>query len=182
MGDTDKEKEELLSGNNNNENKAKTNIYTEYKEEDDDKDNRSSRFWDSLNYDIGILPNNTNVAVIKFRFTNGFFSSLIHFYKVIPTLVKYMHDKNIMNPIVIYTCNTSDLICTFYSPFENISQFHMNELDTKKYKLKLIQEKKILIQKKDDEKDIINTMEEEKEEETEKKTSSLKEEEDIDKK
>lgn len=149
--DTSKKKEEeegntlrmMLLSKNNNDDETTTNIYTEFKEDDDERDDRSRRFWDSLNYQIGILPSTTNVAVIKFRFTNGFFSSLIHFYKVIPALVKYMQEKDVVDPIIIYSCNTSDLMCTFYAPFDNISQFHLNELDTKQYKLKLMNEKKI---------------------------------------
>lgn len=138
----------LLSKNNDNDDDtstvSNTNVYAEYKNDDDDKDGRSQRFWNSVNYNIGIIPEKTSVAKVSFRFTDGFISSMIHSYKVIPKIVEYMKkEKNIVDPIIIYTCNSDEAMCTFYSPLENMSQFHLNELDTNEYASKLIKEKKM---------------------------------------
>jgi len=141
----------LLSKNDDNANddtsasaSSDSNVYAEYKNDDDDKDGRSERFWNSINYNIGIIPEKTNVLKVSFRFTNGFLSSMIHFWKVVPKIVEYIKkEKNIVEPVIIYTCNSEEQICTFYSPLENMSQFHLNELDTNEYASTLIKEKKM---------------------------------------
>ena len=111
----------LLSKNDDNTNddtsaSSDSNVYAEYKNDDDDKEGRSERFWNSINYNIGIIPEKTNVLKVSFRFTNGFLSSMIHFWKVVPKIVEYIKkEKNIVEPVIIYTCNSEEQICTFYS-------------------------------------------------------------------
>jgi len=139
--DTDNDsKTSLLSGNKDDD--SSTNVYAEYKNDDEDgNEGRSKRFWKSINYKLGIVPTKSNVLKVQFRFTNGFLSSLVHFYKVVPAIIDSVKGKGILEPIIIYTCNSGEEICTFYSPLENMSQFHLGELDADQYARKLIKDK-----------------------------------------
>jgi len=89
---------------------------------------------DKLQYEIGDLPS-VRCAVVKFPWTDGFVSALLHNYKVFPTLHAYAK-KNFPEDqkfIISTTCNREKQMCTHYIPMIEQKKFLMGHPDTKDY-------------------------------------------------
>lgn len=86
--------------------------------------------WKRLRYKSAILPE-ARVAMAYFTFTNGFVSSLILTYKVIPKLRAHAAQK--LSPAaaskitIISTCSITDGMCTHYAPLDPVDPFLLGQ-------------------------------------------------------
>lgn len=75
------------------------------------------KLWLKLPYQTAELPKVENAVVVHFPFTNGFVSSLLFTYKVLPSLLDQAR-KHIDAPepmVIMSTCSVSQQMCTFYA-------------------------------------------------------------------
>ena len=92
----------------------------------------ASELWKRLRYKSAQLPE-ARVARTYFTFTNGFVSSLILTYKIIPQLRAHAAQKLSNNPAaaskitIISTCSISDGMCTHYAPLDPVEPFLLGQ-------------------------------------------------------
>lgn len=98
----------------------------------------ADELWTRLRYKHKHLPA-VKAAVLHFPFTDGFVSSLMLSWKVIPALRKYATDKQrergIKSPSVtiISTCSVKDQMCTHYAPLEKGDVFLLGQSQMEAY-------------------------------------------------
>jgi len=84
-------------------------------------------------YTVGDLPS-VKSFVVKFAYTDGFISALIHTYKIFPALIKYAKKHNDGNRIVISsTCSIKQRMCTHYVPLRKGNDFFLARPSTESY-------------------------------------------------
>jgi hypothetical protein len=94
--------------------------------------------WERLRYKKNTLPK-TKAAVVHFPSTNGFVSSIIMQFRILPTLRKYATEaqlasgKNKASVVIITTCHIKHQVCTHYAPLENGEPFLLGLLNTDEY-------------------------------------------------
>lgn len=89
---------------------------------------------DKIPYEIGDLPS-VRAGVVKFPWTDGFVSALLHNYKVTPALYEWSK-KNLPEGqkfIVSVSCNREKQMCTHYIPMIETEKFLMGHIATENY-------------------------------------------------
>ncbi|CAB9499004.1 expressed unknown protein [Seminavis robusta] len=94
--------------------------------EQEQDDMPAADLWPRLKYQRQQLPA-VRAAKVKFTFTNGFVSSLVHSYKVFPAIREYAktHGDPGIVPVVMTTCSIMDSYCIHYVPMENGESFRL---------------------------------------------------------
>ena len=100
--------------------------------------------WPKIKYEATSLPK-TKAAIVQFPFTDGFVSSLILTWKIIPAFHKYVQENSSPDTpvIVISTCSVPDQMCTHYAPLSKVKPFLLGKKGTKEYAETLAPEKLI---------------------------------------
>jgi len=94
---------------------SSTHVFADFIQGSKPSQGKSEQFWKQLPYKKGKLPK-VKSALVQFRFTNGFVSSLIYKYKVTPALIKYAKQHGVVDhPLTIVTCSVHKKICTHYA-------------------------------------------------------------------
>lgn len=94
--------------------------------------------WPRLRYKKQSLPA-VKAAVIHFPSTNGFVSSLMFTFRILPTLRKYAEEKQLAlgkkfaSVTIISTCSVRNQMCTHYAPIENSEPFLLGQPRTEEY-------------------------------------------------
>jgi len=97
--------------------------------------------WPRLRYKKHSLPT-AKAAVVYFPFTNGFVSSLVQSYKIIPALRRYAKEyhsgkksssSSAQAVVVLTTCSVHDQMCTHYAPLEQGEKFLLGQPAMEKY-------------------------------------------------
>jgi len=90
--------------------------------------------WKRLRYKQETLPS-VKAAIAYFPFTNGFVSSLIQNYKIIPKLRAYaeQHSDSPADVTLITTCSIPDEMCTHFVPLEKGGAFLLGQPNSQVY-------------------------------------------------
>jgi hypothetical protein len=90
----------------------------------------ATALWKRIRYKSAILPE-ARVAMAYFTFTNGFVSSLIHTYIIIPKLRAHAAQKlstaEAAKITIITTCSIPDGMCTHYAPLDPVEPFLLGQ-------------------------------------------------------
>jgi hypothetical protein len=92
----------------------------------------AAELWTRLRYKQKSLPA-VKAAVVHFPFTNGFVSSLMHSWRIVPVLRKHATEKlkeagsKSPSVTVITTCSVKDQMCTHYAPLEKGDVFLLGQ-------------------------------------------------------
>eukprot|EP00531_Pseudo-nitzschia_arenysensis_P002334 CAMPEP_0116123004 /NCGR_PEP_ID=MMETSP0329-20121206/4517_1 /TAXON_ID=697910 /ORGANISM="Pseudo-nitzschia arenysensis, Strain B593" /LENGTH=306 /DNA_ID=CAMNT_0003616891 /DNA_START=62 /DNA_END=982 /DNA_ORIENTATION=+ len=91
-----------------------------------ENEKKASESFHQAVYESTTLPSVDSLA-IKFPFSNGFTSSLVFSYKIIPEMRKLAMEKAEKGspPVVISQCSVGEETCTHYIPLKEGLDFHM---------------------------------------------------------
>jgi hypothetical protein len=108
--------------------------------------------WPRIRYKKASLPK-VKAAVVYFPFTNGFVSSLMFQFRILPALRKFATDKQLSkgrakkaNVAIITTCNIKNQMCTHYAPIEKGEPFLLGQPNSDDYGKTLPVAKKLNLQ------------------------------------
>lgn len=98
----------------------------------------ADELWSRLRYKKHSLPA-TNAAIVYFPSTNGFVSSLMFTFRILPALRKYAAEKQlargkkVASVTIMTTCSIRDQMCTHYSPIDKSEPFLLGQPRTEEY-------------------------------------------------
>jgi hypothetical protein len=98
----------------------------------------ADELWPRLRYKKQSLPA-AQAAIVNFPSTNGFVSSLMFTFRILPALRKYAAEKQLArgkkyaSVTIITTCSVRNQMCTHYAPIENSEPFLLGQPRTEEY-------------------------------------------------